>query len=169
MKISMLAILTAISHATAMTVPAPNDNSSATLIEARIVGNEASVLLCDQPFTGNQGVSGKCGIFATYTNGQTRQSVSYQTGGQNLCAFEELQKHTNSAGFWVDINIFGSSKGANIGYNPTGKSISLGTATSSSSDQAYLNGRCLNEFGWSGVNTDTSSEAFFANLGTKLY
>ncbi|KAL6706351.1 hypothetical protein ACN47E_005641 [Coniothyrium glycines] len=163
MKTFILTGVIAISQAAAMAVPEPKDVSLDHALEARIVGNEASFLLCNTPG------SGKCGIFATYTNGQSRQSVSYQTGGTTKCSYEFLQKHTNGAGFWVDLNIFGSSRGANIGYNPTGKSISLGTATSSSNGQTYLNGRCQNEFGWGNIDTSNSGESFWGNLATKLY
>lgn len=162
MKLSILASLMATSQALALALPTPDTNST-SLIIPRIIGNEASVLLCVQPN------SKKCGIFATYTNTATRQSVKYETGGQTYCAYQFLQKHTNSAGFWVDLDIFGSSKGANIGYNPTGRKITLGKATSSSSSQSYLDGRCGNEFGWRGVDTGSSGESFFGDLGTKLY
>jgi hypothetical protein len=163
MKISIVAAFIAISQAAALAVPEPKDASLAPALEARIPGNEASFLLCNTPG------SGKCGIFATYTNGQTRQSVSYQTGGSTACALQFLQKHTNGAGFWVDLNIFGSTRGVNIGYNPTGRSISLGTATSSNNNQAYLNGRCQNEFGFGNIDTSNSAESFYGNLGTKIY
>ncbi|KAJ3497838.1 hypothetical protein NLG97_g1595 [Lecanicillium saksenae] len=147
---------------TALGSPMGNSDAVATL-DRRIVGNEAETLLCVA--VGNS----KCGLWVTYTNGQSRQTVKYESGGTTGCAFGLLQKHTNDAGFWADLNIFGSA-GMNIGYNPTGASIALGKSTWSSEDQSYLQGRCLNEFGWKDtIDTSKSTDAFYGDMSQKLF
>lgn len=137
------------------------DASTGTEIESRIVGNEVNSLLCITPN------NGKCGLYVTYTNGQRRETVKFQSGGL-LCSVVMLRKHTNGAGFWADVNVIGRA-GLNVGFNPTGKQMSLGDAGITVTDQKYLNSRCKSEFGWDGVDTSKSSLAFWGNLGTKLY
>ncbi|KAJ2974780.1 hypothetical protein NQ176_g5874 [Zarea fungicola] len=137
--------------------------ASVSELESRIAGNEASALLCITP--GNK----KCGLFVTYTNGPSRQSVRTQSGGTVACAVQMLRKHTNGAGFWANINAIGNA-GLNIGYNPTNQKMNLGKATWSRNDQAYLRGRCQNEFGWSDVlDTSQSTESFYGDLPKKLF
>jgi hypothetical protein len=137
-------------------------SSAAPAKEKRNDAYQSSVLLCVTP--GN----GKCGISATYTDGQRRETVHYQTGGTTACAYELLRKHSNSAGFYVDINAIGSA-GAHIGYNPTGKDISLGNADHTSDDQQYLNARCQAELGFGNVDRSSSVENFWGNLATDLF
>lgn len=164
-----LSLITFLGAAQAAALPRPIDlitsstTTTTTQLESRIAGNEASSLLC---FTvGNK----KCGIAVTYTNGQTRQTVRYQTGGTYACAYQALQKHTNDAGFWADLDIFGTA-GMHIGFNSKNTEIALGKATSSSNGQQYMNGRCQNEFGFTeGVDTGKSGEAYWGDLEKKLY
>lgn len=88
-----------------------------------------------------------------------------------MCSIQLLRKHTNDNGFWVNINFIGSA-GANIGYDPTGRSIALGVATWSSSDQEHLEARCLNEFGWGPGEVDVdagSGESAWFDMDQKLY
>lgn len=139
---------------------ASTDNND---LDRRIIGNEATSLLCITP--GDK----KCGLWVSYTNGKTRQSVKYESGGTTGCAFGLLRKHTNNAGFWADLNFIGSA-GLNIGYNPTNSDIALGKSSWSNNNQAHLNARCLNEFGWrDNVDTSKSTESFWGDLSKKLF
>lgn len=104
----------------------------------------------------------------TYSIGQIRQTVKFQTGGFTTCAYQELRTHTNEAEFWANAIIIGST-GLNIGYNPTGKSIRLGKASPSSRDQTYLDGRCRNEFGWGGVDPGSSGESNWWDIAVNLF
>lgn len=116
-----------------------------------VIANEATFMICEYI---NNAAPNKnvCGIFASYTNEKVRQTVKATSAGSVGCSYTLLKKHTNSAGFWVNADIIGSNAGANIGYNPTGKSINLNsraaksTTGTSANDAAYLKGRCANEF-----------------------
>lgn len=132
-------------------------------LDRRIVGNEAQSILCITP--GNK----KCGLWVSYTNGQTRQTVKFETGGTIGCSIDLLRKHTNSAGFWADLNFVGSA-GLNIGFNPTNSEIALGQPTFHNNDQTHLNARCFNEFGWTdSVDASQSTESFWGDLSKKLF
>ncbi|CAK7567719.1 MAG: hypothetical protein SEPTF4163_005687 [Sporothrix epigloea] len=152
---------------TALANPVPETNSTAKA-EKRIVGNEATYLFCVSP-------DHNCGFFATYTNGETRQTVSWTTGKyatDDECLLAKYQKHTNDAGFWLNINFHWNNPRYYIGYNPTSKIIYLGDATWTLSDQDYLNGRCQNEFGdeFSTADLDSGSkELYWGDLGQPLY
>lgn len=146
----------------AMAVGQPGNGNMAQLDRKDIAIN-AAALICITPG------SKKCGYSVTYTNGQKRETVNYQTGGQLACSVEMLRKHTNSDGFWANLNFIGSA-GMNIGYNPSGQSIALGDADSTSNDAAHLKARCGNELGWNDdVDTDQSGESTWGNLNQKLY
>ncbi|KAJ2981844.1 hypothetical protein NQ176_g1771 [Zarea fungicola] len=161
--VKALGLASVLAFGTASPVGLPEHGEPVSDLDRRILGNDAQSLLCITP--GDR----KCGLWVSYTNGQTRQSVKYESGGTTACAFNLLRKHTNNAGFWANLNFLGSA-GMNIGYNPTGSSIALGKATWSVNGQAHLNARCLNEFGWKdNVDTSKSSETFWGNLGKKLY
>ena len=134
-----------------------------TELEPRITGNDASVLLCVQPNYN------RCGLYATYINTKNRQSVRAEGFGRGPCIFTLYEKHTNNAGFWVDIDLTGSKQGVSIGYNPTGRSILLDKQTFGSKDKGYLDARCQNEFGWQGVDAERSAESFFGDLKELLY
>ncbi|CAK7567721.1 MAG: hypothetical protein SEPTF4163_005689 [Sporothrix epigloea] len=161
---------------TALANPVPETNSTAKA-EKRIVGNEASWLVC---------VNGvwQCGFYATYTNGQARQTVKWTTGNptssdihviesnQDWCIISGYRKHTNDAGFWSNADIHWKGASHTIGYDPTGNTIDLGDASWSSTDTDYLNGRCLNEFGddFSSVATGYGSgELNWSDIGSTLY
>lgn len=131
-------------------------------LEARIVGNEANALLCVTPTTS------KCGLYVTYTNGARRETVQWQSGGLTACSVVLTRKHTNGAGFWANLNFFGSP-GMNIGYDGTGRQIALGSATTVVRDQGFLNSRCQSVFGWGDVDASKSTQSFWGDLGTKLY
>ncbi|CAK7567720.1 MAG: hypothetical protein SEPTF4163_005688 [Sporothrix epigloea] len=160
---------------TALANPVP-DASSGSDIGKRRIGNDATFLYCVTP-------DHECGIFATYTNGDTRQTVSWKTGNptsdaqvvesnQDSCLLEMYKKHTNDAGFWLNLDFHWDATSHTIGYNPTGDSIVLGDASWSSTDSNYLNGRCMNEFGseFSSVATDYGSvELNWTDLGQTLY
>ncbi|CAK7567723.1 MAG: hypothetical protein SEPTF4163_005691 [Sporothrix epigloea] len=161
---------------TALASPVPDASSGSDLGE-RTIGNDATFLFCVTP-------DWECGIFATYTNGDTRQTVSWATGNptvsnaqvaesnQDWCLLEMYRKHTNDAGFWLNLDFHWEGASHTIGYNPTGDSIDLGAASWSSTDGDYLNGRCLNEFGsdFSGVDPDYgSAELTWNDLNQTLY
>ncbi|CAK7270312.1 hypothetical protein SEPCBS119000_004024 [Sporothrix epigloea] len=174
------ALPVALLASTAFANPLPGapstSGSSASGIEKRIDGNDATVLLCFKDDYMN-------GFYATYTNGQTRQSVNWTCGNdsgnwrveesnQDWCDYSHYKKHTNDAGFWLNIDVHLDGDSHTIGWNPTGNSIDLGQATWTSQDQDYLNGRCLNEFGdaFSNVNTQLGSMEFNWNsLDQTLY
>src|SRR5579862_1501362 len=79
-----------------------------------IVGNEASILAC------STGPNSNCGIWATYTNTQTRQTASRTSYFAVPCALMLSSGPSNSAGFWAKPTLFGSDAGWHIGYTPTG-------------------------------------------------
>lgn len=161
--VKALGLASVLAFGTASPIDLPEQVEPVSDLDQRILGNEATSLLCVTPS------NSKCGLWVSYTNGKTRQSVKYETGGTTACAYQLLRKHTNNAGFWANLNFLGSA-GLNIGYNPTGSSIALGKADWSRNDQAHLNARCLNEFGWrDNVDNSKSSEAFWGNLGKKLF
>ncbi|CAK7267431.1 hypothetical protein SEPCBS57363_002589 [Sporothrix epigloea] len=161
---------------TALANPVPEANSTAKA-EKRIIGNDSTWLIC---------VNGvwQCGFYATYTNGDTRQTVKWTTGNptssnpkvmqsnQDWCVISGYRKHTNDAGFWSNADIHWKGASHTIGYDPTGNSIDLGNPTSQSTDHDYLNGRCLNEFGGDFSNVAPeygSGELFWSDIGSTLY
>ncbi|CAK7273546.1 hypothetical protein SEPCBS119000_005713 [Sporothrix epigloea] len=159
---------------TALANPVPETLESS--IDKRIIGNDATYLHCvAQDY--------QCGFFATYTNGQTRETVKWTIGSpastgtspdtnQDLCQVNGFIKQTNSDGFWLNRDLKGLHVRFTIGYNPTGKKIKFGQESWKSTDQDYLNGRCENEFGseFANVLTDHQSEELTWNdLSTKLY
>lgn len=163
--IKALSFATFLSLGEAAALPEPVDLAITTFshLQSRILGNEASSLICVTPD------DKKCGIYMTYTNGQKRETVKYQTGGRIACAFQMLRKKTNENGFWADLEFFGTA-GFHIGFNPTRQEIALGDATFSNNNQDRLNGRCRNEFGWTeSVDVAKSGEAFWGNLDRNLY
>ncbi|CAK7568586.1 MAG: hypothetical protein SEPTF4163_006582 [Sporothrix epigloea] len=134
---------------TAFSSPFPEASFTSDL-EERIIGNDATFLICVN-------ADWQCGYYATYTNGNTRKSVSWTAGdhssntrvgfsNMDLCAAEGYKKHTKD-GFWFNADFHGDDVSHTIGYNPTGKKISLGNPSWKSFDGGYLSGRCLNEFG----------------------
>ncbi|CAK7272320.1 hypothetical protein SEPCBS119000_005060 [Sporothrix epigloea] len=165
------ALLLALMMGTAFSSPVP-EATSETDLEKRITGNDATYLLC---VTADY----RCAFYATYTNGQTRETVKWTSGNrgsnaqvaesnQDLCVYEGYRKHTNNDGFWFNADLTKKT----IGYNPTGKQIKLGGASWKSTDPNYINGRCFNEFGndYKIVATDYgSAELTWNNLGQKLY
>ncbi|CAK7267429.1 hypothetical protein SEPCBS57363_002588 [Sporothrix epigloea] len=164
---------------TALANPVP-ETSPGSDLGKRMIGNDATVLYC---VTADY----QSGVLATYTNGDTRQTVSWKTGNptttnaqvvesnQDWLLYELYRKHTNDAGFWLNIDYHSAGASFTIGYNPTGASNDLGNAgkaSSKSTDHDYLNGRCLNEFGsdFSDVAVEYgSSELFWNDLDQKLY
>ncbi|CAK7274001.1 hypothetical protein SEPCBS57363_005938 [Sporothrix epigloea] len=166
----------ALMASTAFSNPVP-EVTNTTELDARILGNDATYLICiTDDF--------RCGFFATYTNGQTRQTVKWTTGNpsssnpqvfesnEDWCTFSAYRKHTNDAGFWYNADFHFHGASHTIGYNPTGKSINLGPATWGSRDADYLNGRCLNEFGgeYKPISTNwNSAELNWQSLGEELY
>ncbi|CAK7275285.1 hypothetical protein SEPCBS119000_006616 [Sporothrix epigloea] len=160
---------------TAFAGPVP-ETSSTSDVEKRIVGNEATFLVCVT-------TDWRCGYFSTYTNGEARQTVKWTTGNkstnlkvvssnQDWCLYEAYRKHTNDAGYWFNADMHWKGVSHTIGFDPTGNSIKLGDATWGSTDQAYLNGRCENEFGsdYASVAPDYGSgELNWTDLSDKLY
>ncbi|CAK7275110.1 hypothetical protein SEPCBS57363_006510, partial [Sporothrix epigloea] len=161
---------------TALAKPVPETSSTSDLGK-RTIGNDATVLYCVTP-------DYESGVLATYTNGDTRQTVSWKTGNptttnaqvvesnQDWLLYELYRKHTNDAGFWLNIDFHWAGASYAIGYNPTGDSIDFGDASWTSTDPDYLNGRCLNEFGddYSSVATDYGSiELTWNDLDQTLY
>lgn len=140
----------------------PIDEATSKL-DRRIVGNDAVSLICQSPN------SEQCGLWVSYTNGKTRQSISVQSGGFYGCTYELLRKHTNNDGFWAEIKLWGGA-GLNIGFNSRGTQMAVGDATWSSNDFEYLKRRCLNEFDWKyEIDTSASGESFFQGLWEELY
>ncbi|CAK7567722.1 MAG: hypothetical protein SEPTF4163_005690 [Sporothrix epigloea] len=160
---------------TALANPVPDASSGSDLGE-RTIGNDATFLYC---VTSDY----ECGISATYTSGDTQRTVSWTAGSpasdaqavqvnMDSCFVELYKKHTNDAGFWLDVGFSWGGVSHTIGYNPTGDSIDLGDASWSSTDGDYLNVRCLAEFGsdFSSVSTDNGSvELNWTDLNQTLY
>ncbi|CAK7275287.1 hypothetical protein SEPCBS119000_006617 [Sporothrix epigloea] len=151
----------------------PVPETSVSAVDKRVIGNDATYLHC---VTADH----RCGFFATYTNGQTRETVKWTLGSsdstpeanQDLCQLEGLKKHTNDDGFWLNRDFHWKGVSFTIGYDPTGKSIKFGDATWKSMDQDYLNGRCENEFGGDFANVlidHQSEELNWTDLIEKLY
>ncbi|CAK7270310.1 hypothetical protein SEPCBS119000_004023 [Sporothrix epigloea] len=177
LKALPVALLASMAFANPLPGAPSTSSSSASGIEKRIEGNDATVLYC---FMDNF----MDGFFATYTNGQTRQSVNWTCGNdsnnwrvkesnQDWCTWDShYKKHTNDAGFWLNIDVHTTGDSHTIGFNPTGNSIDLGTASWTSQDPDYLNGRCRNEFGddFKLVDPDMGSiELTWNNLDQTLY
>lgn len=131
-------------------------------LQARIAGSEANALLCITPS------SSKCGLYITYTNGQRRETVQWESGGLTSCAFSMTRKHTNGNGFWGNLDVFGTP-GMHIGFNPTGKQIALGKSPSVIQDQNFLNARCQSVFKFGNVDAAKSTQSYWPDLGINLY
>ncbi|KAK9802092.1 hypothetical protein AB5N19_07899 [Seiridium cardinale] len=157
LKAILLASLAATTQAAAIT---PSEKPG----KRGISGNNASILTC---FTLNDG---QCGMTASYTNGEKRQTVSFTNASPVGCTVAMLKKQTNDEGFWVDVDLFGSTPGGNIGWNPSGEEIELGKASSSNEDPDYISKRCSEEFTWTKtVDTSKSGENYWNDLDKKLY
>ncbi|KAH6647958.1 hypothetical protein BKA67DRAFT_579046 [Truncatella angustata] len=159
LKTALLATLAATAQAAAV----PQSDNKAE--KRGIPDNNASILTC---FRLNDA---SCGMTASYTNGQERQTVSYGNSGTVGCAISMLNEHSNDAGFWVNVDIVGSTPGGNIGWKPNGNKIELGKATTSNEDADYITKRCQEEFTWGNgkVDTSKSGESYWNELDTKLY
>ncbi|KAF2111629.1 hypothetical protein BDV96DRAFT_173666 [Lophiotrema nucula] len=101
----------------------------------------AGVLICESK-------QGGCGYEVTYNSGGSSQTVTFSSQG-NLCAVRFFQKHTNSAGFYADLDAIGSNPGITIGYNPTGRKITLGSPNNVIEDPVTLQSLCNQALGWS--------------------
>lgn len=134
-----------------------------SLLTAQASGyNIAASLICND--------GSKCGYYYEFNGEHGLQELRISSGGTTACAQAGLAKHTNSAGFWANIDTFGSCVGVSVGYNPTGKSDCLGKASWSSNDNSYLQERCRNEFGgdWSKLVTGNSGESTWDNVADIL-
>lgn len=88
--------------------------------------NIVEVLFCTTAFV--VGGAGRIGFLVTHHDGTAlkNETVAFQNDGpEAYLAYELLKSHTNPNGFWEDVNIFGSTKGLNVGYHPTGKTLNV--------------------------------------------
>ena len=130
------------------------------------LARDASVLTCQTGDASNPR-DGTCGFYATYTDGNRRESVASEGSTPPTCSYKLFRKHTNKAGFWHDFEIFGDDKGDVIGFNPTGKKILLnGKPREKLKDPEYIRGRCKNEFkGFDGKKSKvTGFELYYKDL-----
>lgn len=161
-KALCLTTLLGLTQAAALPEPVHADITPNQL-EARIAGNEAIALYCYLPN------DKRCGIWVSYTNGQTRRSVSFQATGANACRSQMGQRHTND-GFWSQASSNFGAPVVRIGYNPSRSTLDLAISSRGSNDHGYVNARCANEFHWGEtVAQGKSVEYYFPNLRKKLF
>ncbi|KAJ2982627.1 hypothetical protein NQ176_g1267 [Zarea fungicola] len=78
------------------------------------------------------------------------------------------RKHTNGNGFWFDVGIFHKT-GLNIGFNPTGRSIRLGDATSQIVNRDAIALQCKGIFGWDDLDGNQSGWNYWSGFNPQLY
>ncbi|KAJ2983073.1 hypothetical protein NQ176_g958 [Zarea fungicola] len=110
----------------------------------------------------------KCGLYVSYTNGARTENVQTESGGLTGCAVDLYKKHTNGDGFWADVNIVHSA-GLNIGYNPTGRSLTLGAATSAVQNPDAISLQCQSIFGFTSIDQSQSGWNYWSGFNPQLY
>lgn len=119
------------------------------LKRAPTVSAAAMTVLTCAGGTVNGESGGLCGFWVQYCNmaGQFEE-VSVSGMGLDCISFAAWKKHTNSDGFWLDYDIFGSHRGGAVGYDPTGQSFKLNEQQSTPATTDVVASLCQEEFPW---------------------
>lgn len=110
----------------------------------------------------------KCGLYVSYTNGVKTENVQTESGGLGGCTVDLYRRHTNRDGFWANVNI-AHKAGLNIGYSPTGRTLSLGAATATVNNPGALSLACQNIFGFTSIDQSQSGWNYWAGFNPQLY
>ena len=115
--------------------PGPDDNlpdttpDDSTIVDVLLEGSDPTVNTANLLYyLDDSSVTYKIGLQVTFYDAvsEKEEGVQFFTSGAPFwCGYVFFKKHTNSDGFWEDNNIFDSTAGLNIGYNPTSKTFNF--------------------------------------------